>query len=93
MISKMIENITYVITGDLSAPSIEVPAVNPNPQIPPIQPTPYDYLLALSALITAATPLILGLNSEKSDFFKDLSKKVRLKKRQDKQKSTQNDEV
>lgn len=89
----MIEKITYVITGDFSAPSIEVPAVNPNPQIPPIQPTPYHYLLALSALITAATPLILGLINGKSDFSSNLPRKVRVRKPQDKEKLTQNDEV
>lgn len=57
---------------NLENPSVEthigVPATSniPTPQVGQ-QLTPYDYLTLLPALITAATPLILGLKKKDKD--------------------------
>lgn len=57
---------------DNNSTHIEVPAT-PNVPTPQVgqQPTPYDYLTLLPALITAATPLILGLKKKDKDDFDD----------------------
>lgn len=81
MITKNQQNSTKDF---LAETSIEVPAVSPNGESPSItQPTPYDYLTILPAILTAATPLILGL-AAKSDFFR---------KQNSKQQSTENNDV
>ncbi|GAB1544597.1 hypothetical protein NUACC21_72730 [Scytonema sp. NUACC21] len=56
-------------TNQLSAATyVGVPSSGsiPNPQGQPLSLTPYDYFALLPALITAATPLILGLREKKS---------------------------
>ncbi|MCC5670914.1 hypothetical protein LC653_46035 [Nostoc sp. CHAB 5784] len=66
----------------------EVPAINPNERSPSItQPTLYDYLTVLPAIIAAATPLILGL-TVKSDFLK--KRQSREKQKQERQQITEN---
>lgn len=72
-----------------SGTNTEIPAVNSNWRSPSItQPTLYDYLTVLPAIIAAATPLILGL-TEKSDFFR--KRQFREKQKQEKQQITEND--
>ena len=90
MITKNHQNKTTDIPTDFaSVTNIEVPAVNPNWQAPPmIQLTPYHYLAVLPAIITAATPLILGLTT-KSDFLR--KRQFREKQKQKKQQITEND--
>ncbi|MBE9216496.1 hypothetical protein IQ247_28195 [Plectonema cf. radiosum LEGE 06105] len=46
---------------------INVPATSNFPTPPVIQPTPYDYLALLPAILTALTPLILGLKKKDKD--------------------------
>lgn len=72
-----------------SGTNTEIPAVNSNWRSPSItQPTLYDYLTVLPAIIAAATPLILGL-ARKSDFFrKQDSRGIK-----EKQQSTENNDV
>ncbi|MHC5614244.1 MAG: hypothetical protein ACYTXA_25430 [Nostoc sp.] len=80
MVTKIIENTTRDFT---SGNNIEVPAGNPNWRSPSItQPTLYDYLTVLPAIIAAATPLILGLTA-KSDFL--IKRQFREKQKQEKQ--------
>ena len=47
---------------------ISVPATN-NPSVPQVTkpPTYYDYLTLIPAILTAATPLILGLRKKDKD--------------------------
>lgn len=47
--------------------------VPPTANFPTLQqpPTPYDYLTLLPVLITAVTPLILGLKNKDKDKHKD----------------------
>ncbi|RCJ37995.1 hypothetical protein A6770_39780 [Nostoc minutum NIES-26] len=96
--TKMITNNQKNTTDDfLSITNVEVPAVNPNLQTPPIQPTPYHYLALLPNLIAAATPLILGLTrrlkKERNFRFRVRKTLKQARKRQDKQKPTQSDDV
>lgn len=85
MITKNQQNTT---TDVLSETNTEVPATNPNERSPLAQPTLYDYLTVLPAIIAAATPLILGLTA-KSDFFR--KRQFREKQKQEKQQITEND--
>lgn len=85
--TKMITNNQQNTTEDLKAgTNTEVPAVNPNERSPSItQPTLYDYLTVLPAIIAAATPLILGT---KSHFLK--KRQSREKQKQERQQITEN---
>jgi hypothetical protein len=90
--TKMITNNQQNTTEDLKAgTNTEVPAVNPNLRSPSItQPTLYDYLTVLPAVIAAATPLILGL-ATKSDFLR--KRQSRDKQKQERQQTTENNDV
>ncbi|WP_373527393.1 hypothetical protein [Nostoc sp.] len=69
----------------------EVPAINPNERSPSImQPTLYDYLTILPVIITAATPLILGLRRKQAS---DLLKSSHPTKKQDEQTTKDNNDV
>ncbi|WP_414623810.1 hypothetical protein [Calothrix sp. CCY 0018] len=46
---------------------IGVPATTDIPTPPIIQPTPYHYLALLPAILTALTPLILGMMKKDED--------------------------
>lgn len=46
---------------------IGVPATADIPTPPVIQPTPYHYLALLPAILTALTPLVLGLKKKDKD--------------------------
>ncbi|MBE9215954.1 hypothetical protein IQ247_25390 [Plectonema cf. radiosum LEGE 06105] len=51
---------------------ISVPATGDIPTPQAIQPTTYDYLVLIPAIVTALTPLILGLkNKDKDDEDKE----------------------
>ncbi|MEM1395418.1 MAG: hypothetical protein AAGG00_19450 [Cyanobacteria bacterium P01_H01_bin.150] len=65
------EDIKYMIPSNSqeisSANYIGVPATTDIPTPPVIQPAPYHYIEPLAVLITAATPLILGLMKKEKD--------------------------
>lgn len=85
MITKNQQNTTIDFPSETNT---EVPATNPNERSPSItQPTLYDYLTVLPAIIAAATPLILGLTT-KSDFWR--KRQFREKQKQEKQQITEN---
>ena len=65
------ENTEYMISNNsqeiLAETYIGVSATTDIPTPPVIQPTPSNYLESLAVLITALTPLILGLKKKDKD--------------------------
>jgi hypothetical protein len=56
-----------IVAQNKTETQIEVPIDSPIVPKPNLPPSPYDYFALLPALITAVTPLILGLKQKPSD--------------------------